>query len=144
MRTLALLFLLPTLVVLPARAQIQVAARTTAYVPEVMQMEVLAHDGTREAGAAPGAAQLRIRANRTWKVVVSSAVEDEASLWVRVSASEGAVYDVERDFVRVSGDRTELVRGGPGGDTMLTLDYRWAARDPSPRTTGPVYTLVPD
>lgn len=148
MRILAFVLLLLGSAMLPATAQIQVAARTTAYVPEVMQLEVLAHDpagGRAQADhEAPGAVRLRVWANRGWKVVVSGAVEDEAPLWVRVSASEGAVRDCERDFVRVSGSRTELVRGGPGGNTTLTVDYRWASREPSHQAASPIYTLVPD
>lgn len=143
MRTLALVFVLSLLVALPAPAQQMADAHVTAFVPELMVLDVVSHDPgwqrTQDEGEAHGAVQIRVSANRSWKLMVSGADEaGESPVWVRLSHRIAQVEGAW-EFVRVSGARTEVARGGAGGDIEIVLDYRWGARAAA---AAPVYTLV--
>lgn len=148
MRVLALALALTLFVAVPLPAQQIAVAHVTVHVPELMALDVVSHDPawrrTRSEGEAQGAVRIRVSANRSWKVMVSGADEaGVAPVWVRLASATSSAVAGAREFLRISGVRTELARGGPGGEIEVVLDYRWAARSLTDLAAAvPVYTLV--
>lgn len=141
-----------------ADAQGNAAVSATVTVPEVMQLSVLpgggevVTDGVYREEA--GAVLLRVKANRSWKLVLTTsspelvasnrgAGEASEAVWYRATVVTGNGSS-ESSFLEATAWGSVAVEGGPGDEIVIRLDYRWpegGGTDAPSR--GLTYTLSP-
>ncbi len=163
MRSWGLAVALSAACVIPAGAQTEARARATIVVPPVLRLQVLPGTGvptTSVAGGArveevAGATELRVSANRRWKLMVTAAgaasegSPDEAAAslsWRARAEAPGEVSEVVEGFRRAGPAPLEAARGRRGRDIVLLIDERRVI-DPAgaaPRGVGLTYTLLPN
>jgi len=141
-----------------ASAQGVAGVSANVSVPEVMQLRVErgAGDVVTEGvyRESTGAVLLRVKANRDWRLVLTTAApervasnggvgEASAPVWYRTEVVSGSGTGTG-SFLEATPAGSVVAAGGRGNEIVIRLDYRWleGAGDDAPATSL-TYTLAP-
>lgn len=139
MRTAVFLLITAALAALPARltAQEAVAGQVQARVPTILHLEV-SSEAPGQSGNGTRTAVLQVRANRAWRLVVTSE-GSVAGAWWRVDGDvAGPVTPASGEKFRPGASPVEAARGEPCRDAVIRIETGGGRAAPAL-----AYTLVP-